>query len=188
MAEYTALAPLFTDIANAIRSKTGETGAITANSFPSSITNIKTSRIKIIQVSTLTNDQSQSVYTFTFPVEFAPTGFIGCAADIVINNYSSNTYSMVSPNDYVTSFSYIDNKFISIVTHVYTATNGTATSFAYVDMSLGTNYDLSYYLVKRFNVTISSTQVSIANSSSNYKIFFVQGNNSKGYWNVVYWA
>ena len=37
MAEYTALAPLFTDIANAIRSKTGETGAITANSFPDKI-------------------------------------------------------------------------------------------------------------------------------------------------------
>ena len=37
MAEYTALAPLFTDIANAIRSKTGETGAITANSFPEKI-------------------------------------------------------------------------------------------------------------------------------------------------------
>ena len=34
MAEYTALAPLFTDIANAIRSKTGETGQITASLFP----------------------------------------------------------------------------------------------------------------------------------------------------------
>ena len=40
MAEYTALAPLFTDIANAIRSKTGETGAITANNFPDKIANI----------------------------------------------------------------------------------------------------------------------------------------------------
>ena len=40
MAEYTALAPLFTDIADAIRSKTGKTGKITANSFPSSIANI----------------------------------------------------------------------------------------------------------------------------------------------------
>ena len=39
MAEYTALAPLFTDIANAIRSKTGETGAITANTFPQVISN-----------------------------------------------------------------------------------------------------------------------------------------------------
>lgn len=42
MAEYTALAPLFTDIANAIRSKTGETGAITANSFPNRIANLWT--------------------------------------------------------------------------------------------------------------------------------------------------
>ena len=58
MAEYTALAPLFTDIANAIRSKTGETGAISANSFLSSITNIKTSSIKIIQVSTSANVES----------------------------------------------------------------------------------------------------------------------------------
>ena len=40
MAEYTALAPLFTDIANAIRSKTGETGQITANQFPQEINNI----------------------------------------------------------------------------------------------------------------------------------------------------
>lgn len=40
MAEYTALAPLFTDIANAIRSKTGETGAITANSFPDKINSV----------------------------------------------------------------------------------------------------------------------------------------------------
>ena len=40
MAEYTALAPLFTDIANAIRSKTGETGAITANTFPEKINSI----------------------------------------------------------------------------------------------------------------------------------------------------
>ena len=41
MAEYTALAPLFTDIANAIRSKTGETGTITANSFPDKINNLQ---------------------------------------------------------------------------------------------------------------------------------------------------
>lgn len=47
MAEYTALAPLFTDIANAIRSKTGETGAITANSFPNKITSIQTTSFKI---------------------------------------------------------------------------------------------------------------------------------------------
>ena len=40
MATYTALAPLFTDIANAIRSKTGETGTITANSFPSWVANL----------------------------------------------------------------------------------------------------------------------------------------------------
>lgn len=40
MAEYTALAPLFTDIANAIRSKTGETGAITASLFPQKINSI----------------------------------------------------------------------------------------------------------------------------------------------------
>ena len=40
MAEYTALAPLFTDIANAIRSKTGETGAITASLFPNEINSI----------------------------------------------------------------------------------------------------------------------------------------------------
>ena len=188
MAEYTALAPLFTDIANAIRSKTGETGQITANSFPSSITNIKTSNIKIIQVSTSANVESQSVYTFTFPVEFAPTGFIGCAADIVINSYSP-VYEMVSPNRYVTSFSYIDNKFISVTTYVYASTGGTSTSRAYVDMTLGTNYDLNRYTLKSFNVTISSTQVSIVNSSSNAdKKFFIQGNNSKGYWNVVYWA
>lgn len=45
MAEYTALAPLFTDIANAIRSKTGETGAITANSFPDAISSLQTSSI-----------------------------------------------------------------------------------------------------------------------------------------------
>ena len=41
MAEYTALAPLFTDIANAIRSKTGETGAITASSFTEKILSLK---------------------------------------------------------------------------------------------------------------------------------------------------
>ena len=45
MAEYTALAPLFTDIANAIRSKTGETGAITANNFPQEINNISNKEI-----------------------------------------------------------------------------------------------------------------------------------------------
>ena len=47
MAEYTALAPLFTDIANAIRSKTGETGAITANTFPEEIINISGKRALI---------------------------------------------------------------------------------------------------------------------------------------------
>lgn len=159
-----------------------------ANSFPSSITNIKTSSIKIIQVSTSANVNSSSVYTFTFPVEFAPTGFIGCAADIVADNYSSHVYEMVEPNDYVTSFSYIDNKFISIITQVYASRGGTSTYRAYVDMTLGTNYNSAYYVVKKFNVTISSTQVSIANSSSKDKKFFVQGNNSRGYWNVVYWS
>ena len=47
MAEYTALAPLFTDIANAIRSKTGETGAITANSFPTMINQIESGMINV---------------------------------------------------------------------------------------------------------------------------------------------
>ena len=159
-----------------------------ANSFPSSITNIKTSSIKIIQVSTSANVNSSSIYTFTFPVEFAPTGFIGCAADIVVDSYSSHVYEMVAPNDYVTSFSYIDNKFISIITHIYSSTGGTSTYRSYVDITLGTNYNSAYYVVKRFNVTISSTQVSIANSSSKDKKFFMQGNNRKGYWNVVYWA
>ena len=128
------------------------------------------------------------MYTFTFPVKFAPTGFIGCAADIVINSYSSHVYEMVSPGEYVTSFSYIDNKFISVITYVYALKGGTNTYRAYVDMTLGTNYDLDRYTAKKFNVTISSTQVSIVNSSSNDKKFFIQGNNSKGYWNVVYWA
>ena len=95
---------------------------------------------------------------------------------------------MVSPSDYVTSFSYIDNKFISIITHVYASKGGTNTYRAYVDMTLGTNYDLDRYVAKKFKVTISSTQVSIANLSSNDKKSFIQGNNSKGYWNVVYWA
>lgn len=40
MAEYTALAPLFTDIANAIRSKTGETGQIPAANFPAAISQL----------------------------------------------------------------------------------------------------------------------------------------------------
>ena len=95
---------------------------------------------------------------------------------------------MVSPGEYVTSFSYIDNKFISVITYVYALKGGTNTYRAYVDMTLGTNYDLDRYTAKKFNVTISSTQVSIVNSSSNDKKFFIQGNNSKGYWNVVYWA
>ena len=95
---------------------------------------------------------------------------------------------MIGPNDYVTSFSYIDNKFISIITHIYTSRNGTSTYSSYVDITLGTNYDSAYDVVKSFNVTISSTQVSIANSSLNGKKFFVQGNNSRGYWNVVYWS
>lgn len=47
MAEYTALAPLFTDIANAIRSKTGETGQITANSFPTMINQIGLEMINV---------------------------------------------------------------------------------------------------------------------------------------------
>lgn len=95
---------------------------------------------------------------------------------------------MVSPSDYITSFSYIDNKFISIITHIYASTHGTSTSHSYVDITLGTNYDLDRFTVKNFNVTISSTQVSITNLFSNDKKFFIQGNNSKGYWNVVYWA
>lgn len=95
---------------------------------------------------------------------------------------------MASPSDYITSFSYIDNKFISIITHVYASKGGTNTYRSYVDITLGTNYDLNRFTVKNFNVTISSTQVSIANLFSDNKKFFIQGNNSKGYWNVVYWA
>lgn len=53
MAEYTALAPLFTDIANAIRSKTGETGAITASSFPQEINNISSGGLKLIATCTI---------------------------------------------------------------------------------------------------------------------------------------
>ena len=95
---------------------------------------------------------------------------------------------MVSLSDYITSFSYIDNKFISIITHTYASTHGTSTSHVYVDITLGTNYDLDRFNLKNFNVTISSTQVSIANLFSDNKKFFIQGNNSKGYWNVVYWS
>lgn len=95
---------------------------------------------------------------------------------------------MVTPSEYVTSFSYIDDKFISIITYIYASTGGTSSYRSYVDITLGTNYDSAYNVTKSFNVTMSSTQVSIANSSSRNKKFFVQGNNSRGYWNVVYWA
>lgn len=57
MAEYTALAPLFTDIANAIRSKTGETGAITANSFPDLI---RTLQPPTPPISNILNDNTWS--------------------------------------------------------------------------------------------------------------------------------
>lgn len=55
MAEYTALAPLFTDIANAIRSKTGETGAITANLFPERINSIQIQNLGVLNTLNLIN-------------------------------------------------------------------------------------------------------------------------------------
>lgn len=67
MAEYTALAPLFTDIANAIRSKTGETGQITANNFPEQISNI-TSVLNILngKVQTFTAEGNISKNNFVY--------------------------------------------------------------------------------------------------------------------------
>ena len=62
MAEYTALAPLFTDIANAIRSKTGETGQITANQFPDRIRNISLGMIQSTLGRWEYKDSSTAIY------------------------------------------------------------------------------------------------------------------------------
>lgn len=65
MAEYTALAPLFTDIANAIRSKTGETGAITANSFPAKINEIELGLPKVSTAYKYTHDNTARSLPYT---------------------------------------------------------------------------------------------------------------------------
>ena len=77
MAEYTALAPLFTDIANAIRSKTGETGAITANQFPQEINAIPTT-------GTIVTGRVKSTAVTYNPATFVIPQLIGCNNAILL--------------------------------------------------------------------------------------------------------
>ena len=79
MAEYTALAPLFTDIANAIRSKTGETGQITANSFPQTIASLQVSKsLSLVDSIDSTFYGTNQTINFTFPqlLDFTSTFYI----------------------------------------------------------------------------------------------------------------
>ncbi len=64
MAEYTALRPLFSDIANAIREKDGSTGTIPAETFPD--------RIRGIQSTSELTQQSAKVWTPTTQDQIIP--------------------------------------------------------------------------------------------------------------------
>ena len=81
MATYNNLSALFTAIANAIRSKTGGTAAITANNFPTAIAGI-TSR----QVGTATASRT-STTKISFSVSGNPVAFA------MVNNHTAENTS-----------------------------------------------------------------------------------------------
>ena len=78
MAEYTALAPLFTDIANAIRSKTGETGAITANLFPDKINSISAIKTNDGEIKSLNYGYSDTSNRFSVYSQNRTGAFLMC--------------------------------------------------------------------------------------------------------------
>lgn len=88
MAEYTALAPLFTDIANAIRSKTGETGQITANQFPQEINAIPTT-------GTIVTGRVKATADTYNPATFIIPQLIGCNNAILLRE---ETYGITLGN------------------------------------------------------------------------------------------
>lgn len=55
---HTTLTALFTDVANAIRSKTGKTGSLVADNFPSAISEIQTPNLQAKTVSPSTSSQT----------------------------------------------------------------------------------------------------------------------------------
>lgn len=67
MATYNTLTSLLTAIANAIRSKTGETGQINAQNFPSEIASISTTpKTQTVEQTISMTSGEQKTVTFTF--------------------------------------------------------------------------------------------------------------------------
>lgn len=95
MATHTTLAALFTDIANAIREKTGSTDPIVADDFPAAIAAIPTSSPVEIGSFTVIDDNMTGWPTGTYEFEIGMTW-----ADFVSSEYNTADYYIDSSDAY----------------------------------------------------------------------------------------
>lgn len=168
MAEYTALAPLFTDIANAIRSKTGETGAITANTFPEKINSLSLGT----QFGIASKKSTEVTRYFTFETDFKPSNFM----------------CILSPDrDYAIGLN--SNSYRYIVSIFYQPSSSSYPYGCFVESTSSEGILTSIYYSHTSYVSISFMDTGIGLTSlTSGGVYFYGARHYAPYYYCVYWA
>lgn len=96
MAKYSTLTALFTAIANSLRSKTGSTGSIVADDFPSVIDSLSTGGITPTGTKSITTNGTHDVTSYASAQVNVPTGITPTGTKTITTNGTHDVTSYAS--------------------------------------------------------------------------------------------